>query len=214
MDPFSARAVRQAYDEVAADYVVAFGDDLDRLPLDRELLDLALASATGDGYVLEAGCGPAPAACHYGERVPDLVGIDLSAAMLALARARRSMMVTAQADLRQLPLCDDACRLAIAFYSLQHMPRPDLGLALSELHRVLAADGRLLMAMHLGDGDVETSVFLGHEIDAVGGALYERDELVRRVLAAGFHVELERQRGPLPHEHDTQRLYLLARPGR
>jgi SAM-dependent methyltransferase len=211
VDPLSARAVRQAYETVAADYVVAFGDDLDRLPLDRELLDLALAGATGDGCVLEAGCGPAPAASYYGARVPDPVGIDLSAAMLAQARARRSTIATAQGDLRRLPLRAGTCRLAIAFYSLQHMPRADLGEALAELHRVLAPDGRLLLAMHLGEGDVETSVFLGHEIDTVGGVLYGRDELLERVRGAGFDVELERERGPLPHEHDTQRLYLIAR---
>jgi hypothetical protein len=59
VDPFSAGAVRRAYDDVAVDYADAFGDDLARLPLDREMLDAALAVADGHGWVLEAGCGPA-----------------------------------------------------------------------------------------------------------------------------------------------------------
>ena len=53
--------------------------------------------------------------------------------------------------------------------------------------------------------------FLGHRIDPVGGALYRREALLGHLDAAGFDVEGEERRGPLPHEADTQRIYLLAR---
>jgi len=39
VDPFSARAVRAAYDTVAGEYVEAFAHDLERLALDRAVLD-------------------------------------------------------------------------------------------------------------------------------------------------------------------------------
>lgn len=41
-DPFAHDAIRAAYDTVAVDYTREFGDDLARLPLDREMLDTAL----------------------------------------------------------------------------------------------------------------------------------------------------------------------------
>ncbi len=39
--PFSTETLRGAYDAVAADYATAFGDDLARLPIDREVMDAA-----------------------------------------------------------------------------------------------------------------------------------------------------------------------------
>lgn len=67
------------------------------------------------------------------------------------------------------------------------------------------------VAAHLGDSDVISTELLGHPIDPVGGALHARDDLVGAIGAAGFVVDVERQRGPLPNEFASQRLYLLAR---
>ena len=78
---------------------------------------------------------------------------------------------------------------------------------------MLRERGLLVTAMHLGDGDVFVEEFLGHRVGTVGGALYGRDELVDLLGVSGFDVEVERQRAPMAHEHDSQRLYLLARRG-
>ena len=211
MDPFSASAVREAYDTVAADYEKAFGDDLAQLPLDREMLDAALAAATGPGWVLEAGCGPGPAAGYLAGRAARLLGIDLSGAMLNVAGARTAGLLLAQADIRHLPLRDASCRLVIAYYSLQHLPRADLGSAMAEFRRVLAGEGRLVVATHLGVGEAHIDEFLGHRVRTFAGAYHRRDEIVGLLASAGFEVELERQRGPLPHETNSQRIYVLAR---
>jgi hypothetical protein len=77
--------------------------------------------------------------------------------------------------------------------------------------RVLDHEGVLLVATHLGVGDVLSDEFLGHRIGTIAGALYRREELLGLLAAAGFGVEVERQRGPLPHEYQSQRMYLLAR---
>jgi len=208
-DPFAATAVRAAYDVAARDYAAAFGDDLAQLPLDRAMLDAAIAAAPAAGWVLEAGCGPAPAATHLGGS--RILAIDLSHEMLVVAGERSSGLARAQADVRRLPLQDGSCALVIAFYVVQHLDRIDLGPVLGELRRVLRTDGVLLVAAHLGDSDVISTEFLGHPIDPVGGVLYSRDDLVGSVVAAGFVVDVERQRGPLPNEFDSQRLYLRAR---
>jgi ubiquinone/menaquinone biosynthesis C-methylase UbiE len=211
-DPFSPRAVREAYDAVAGEYVKRFGDDLAELPLDRAMLDAALAAApTGGGWVLDAGCGPAPVAAYLTPSGRRLAGVDLSGAMLAAAGERVPGLGRTQGDLRRLPLRSGTCALAVAYYSLQHVHRSDLPAALGELHRVLADGGVLLAATHLGDGDVVTDDFIGHRVDPVGGALYARDEFVGAVAAAGFAVEDERQRDALAHEHETRRIYLLCR---
>jgi SAM-dependent methyltransferase len=214
-DPFSPQAVGGAYDAVARDYVLQFGDDLARLPLDRAMLDAAWTAAPpGDGWVVEAGCGPAPAAGYLAGRAQRLVGVDLSGGMLVVAAERNPGLRLAQADLRGLPLRGGCCALVIAYYTLQHVPRGDLVATLTELRRVLGPGGVLLAATHLGDGDVVTGDFLGRAVDPVAGALYDRDEFTGALAAAGFAVEEERVRGPLPHEHDSQRIYVLCRVGR
>jgi SAM-dependent methyltransferase len=204
---------------VADAYADAFGDEVAELPIDRQMLDLAVAAAAaadgGEGWVLEAGCGPAPAAGYLARHHPELavqvVGVDLSGAMLTAAGSRNPGLPRAQGSLLDLPLRDRSCSLVVAYYSLQHVPRATVGVALAEARRVLRERGLLVMAMHLGDGDIFVEEFLGRPVGTLGGALYGRDELVGLLADAGFAVEVERQRDPLPHEFDSQRLYLLAR---
>jgi SAM-dependent methyltransferase len=117
-----------------------------------------------------------------------------------------------QGDLCRLPLASRSLGLAIAFYSLQHLAREELVPALLELHRVLTGDGVLAVAAHLGAGNVLIDDFLGHRVPTFGGALYPLDALREAMAAAGFAVTVERQREPLPHEYESRRLYLLARP--
>ena len=50
--------------------------------------------------------------------------------------------------------------------------------------------------------------------EPAGGQLLRMFAGCGAVAAAGFAVEVERVRGPLPHEHDSERIYLLCRVGR
>jgi SAM-dependent methyltransferase len=215
VDPFSTHAVRSAYDVTADDYAIAFGDELWSLPLDREMLQHAIELCGAGGLILEVGSGPAPASAfvagidHDVDRQP--VALDLSHRMLTVARERNPRLPAAQADIRRLPLADCCCSLVIAFYVLQHLPRSDLGEAISEFRRVLTLSGLLLLATHLGDRDVVSDVFLGHHIETVAAALHDRNALAQLLDDAGFNIEIERQRAPVAGEFDSQRLYLLAR---
>ena len=211
MDPFSARAVRSAYDRVAEDYATAFADDLKRLPVDTVVLEEAGKSLLGDGPVLDLGCGPGHVAQFLSLRGVRVIGVDLAPGMLAVARARFSRRPVAAGDLRCLPVRTGSCAGAVAFYSLQHVPRSSLGSALAEIRRVLTRRALLVVAAHLGEGEFFADELLGHTFPKVGGCFYAADEMVQAVAGNGFVVESDRQRGPLPHEHPSQRIYLLAR---
>jgi ubiquinone/menaquinone biosynthesis C-methylase UbiE len=212
-DPFSAPVVRAAYDAVAADYTAAFADDLNVLPVERMMLDAALAMRppAGGPAVADLGCGPASVSGYLGANHARSTGVDLSAGMLRQARSRNPGLALVQADLRHLPFPAASFGLAVAYFAIQHLPRVDVPAALADVRRILVPGGVFLVATHLGHGDVLLDDFLGHRIATVGGALYERKELLALLWTAGFHIEIERQRGPLPHEVDTQRIYLLAR---
>ncbi len=102
----------------------------------------------------------------------------------------------------------------MAFYSLQHIPRPQLVSVLGEIQRVLAPQGAFALATHLGEGEVFATELLGHHFSAVGGTLFSQDEIECALEVADFTVEEVQRRAPRPHEHQSQRLYVIARAPR
>ena len=187
-------------------YAQKFGDDLDHLPLDTELLG-RLAIAAGGGPVLDIGCGPAQAGGFLAARGTRVLGLDLSAGMLATAAARWGGLGLGVAcgDLRRLPVRDACCAGVTSFYVLHHVPREDLATALREIRRVLRPGGGLLLATHEGVGE-----FIANDDLGIQGTLYRRVELERAVAGAGFGKVRVRNRDPLPHERQSGRLYVTA----
>jgi ubiquinone/menaquinone biosynthesis C-methylase UbiE len=208
-DPFSEKRIQAAYDAAAGDYQARFSEDLDQLPLDRRMLDLARRSVSG-GVVLDLGCGTGSAASYISRSGTRAVGLDLSFGMLGSCRSFCELPLC-QGDMRHLPFGDQAFAAVVAYYSIQHVRRSELGMVLSEAARVLNPGGTLLLSAHLGEGEVYIDEFLGHHIASTGGCLYSCQGLVEQMASSGFVVETTETRGPLDHEHQSQRLYLFAR---
>jgi SAM-dependent methyltransferase len=207
-DPFSPAAVAGAYDIVAEDYAATFGDDLPRLPVDRAILDAA-ADRIGTGIVLDVGCGPGQVSRYLADRGLDLVGLDLARRMLALPD-HGATTGRLCADMRRIPLRSASCQGAFAFYSLQHLPRYELPPVLAELRRALRPGGVLVIATHLGRGEVHLTEFLGHGVPEFAGTLHDERELEQALLARSFDIVERHRRDPSPHEYPSERLYLLA----
>ncbi|MHB8463901.1 MAG: class I SAM-dependent methyltransferase [Acidimicrobiales bacterium] len=211
MGAFDARVVAGAYHVAAEDYAVAFGDDLDRLPVDRAVLDDGARRLTAKGPVLDVGCGPAQIGQYLTGRGLGVVGVDLAHGMLVVARRRAEGVALTCGDMRALPVRSAGCAGVVAFYSIQHVPRESFGGVLGEFRRVLVSGGILILATHLGAGEVYVEEFLGHPIQPVAGTLYGPGELEDALARESFVVEDVRQRDPLSHEHQSKRIYLIAR---
>ncbi len=208
-DGFDPAVLRDAYDAIAPEYAATFGGDLDRLDLDRELLDFVAATSAG-GLVLDVGCGPAQAGGYLAGRGARVLGLDLSAGMTAAATARHGSLglLAARADMRQLPLCGGSCAGAVSFYALHHLPRGDLPTVLGEFGRVLAPGAVLLLATHEGTGE-----FVADGHPDIKGTLYTGEELEVALTEAGFRSVRLRRRDPLPHERQSGRGYVTAVAG-
>ena len=171
-----------------------------------------LRGAVGQGgSALDRGCGPGQVGRYLTDRGVRVVGADLALAMIRVAIHDDPRLSAGLGDVRRLPFAPGSFSGAVAFYSIQHLRRDELGGALAELRRVLVGGGLLLLAAHLGQGEVFVDEFLGHAIGTVGGTLYEDDELRAALESRDFVIEDVRLRESLPHEHPSERIYLRAR---
>jgi SAM-dependent methyltransferase len=115
---------RTAYDAVAAFYADQFKDTLDNRPVERGLL-AAFAEKVRHapaGPVTDLGCGPGHIAAHlHGLGLP-VLGVDQSAEMLAVGRARYPGVRFALSSITKLGLADDSCSGALSRSSVIHLP--------------------------------------------------------------------------------------------
>ncbi len=102
------------------------------------------------GTVLEIGVGTASVALPLTDAGHPVVGVDLSANMLALAHERLGARV-AIADVMTLPIADASVPNVLAVWVLQLVGSVDA--ALREARRVLSPGGRLIVITSRGRAD-------------------------------------------------------------
>lgn len=105
---------------------------------------LGLVPLSGMELVVDVGCGDGQYLGELARRGHRgrLIGIDISAGMLARVRARASLLV---ADAQALPLADAVADLALAMHMLYHVPGKQT--AAGELRRVAKPTGSLVVAL-------------------------------------------------------------------
>ena len=138
--PGSTRSVRRRYDRLAGVYDRRWASYVEASV--RETLrrvDLRDGEA-----ILDVGCGTGVLLAAIAGRAPGarLVGVDLSPAMLAVARRKLvDRVVLVAADATRLPLPDRRFDLVLSTSALHYWPDPAAGLA--EIARVLKPGGRV-----------------------------------------------------------------------
>jgi SAM-dependent methyltransferase len=111
----------------------------------RRVTLAALALRAGE-RVVDIGCGPGYLCEEIAEAVGrdgTVVGIDPSAAMLALAEHRATGVELVAGDALSLPLEDESFDAAVSTQVYEYVP--DMAAALAEARRVLRPGGRLLV---------------------------------------------------------------------
>ena len=205
------RATRAAYDTVAVDYESLLRTELARKPFDRAVLGAfaELVYAGGNGPVADIGCGPGRVTAHLDALGLRAFGVDLSPAMVAVARERHPHLRFDEGSMSALDLADGALAGVVAWYSIIHTPPERLPAVFGEFHRVLGPGGCLLLAFQAGDRCVHLERAYGHEISLDAYRL--SPEVIRELLGrAGLHVQAQLLREPDAGEK-TPQAYLIAR---
>jgi ubiquinone/menaquinone biosynthesis C-methylase UbiE len=184
-------SVQRQFGQVAANYATSTvhisGPDLEAM--------LAAAPA-GVARVLDAGCGTGHTALAFAPLVTEVVGVDLTEAMLLQARrlaTKRGLTnVTFQrGDVERMPFPDASFDLVTSRYSAHHYPHPLA--ALHEFRRVLRPGGTLLLVDVVAPDAPASDTFL-NTIELLRDPSHVRDHSVdqwRAMLGAvGFAAEL------------------------
>ncbi|MDA3649665.1 class I SAM-dependent methyltransferase [Saccharopolyspora indica] len=207
----TSRAAADAYSAVAALYADLPRDDLERLPLDRAAL-AAFAEhvrAGSPGTVAELGCGPGPVTAHLRDLGLDVFGIDLSSALIDIARETYPDLRFEVGSMDALDLADDELRGIVSWFSIIHALPEEVPGFFAEFSRVLAPGGHLLLGFfEAGDGPVEP---FDHKVATA--YQWPAGELARLGREAGF-VEVGRVlREAVEGERDVRRGNLVMRLG-
>ncbi len=166
-----------------------------RPPQDAVLRELR---SSAPGPVLDIGCGTGLLTARIREdREPELtVGCDFSRGMLQQA-SRKGAGPWIQGDATRLPFRDQSFAAVVSTEAFHWFP--DQQAALAEFFRVLAPDGRLLLALvNPASQALSRATRLGSRIMGEPLRWPTRSRLRRQVEAAGFRVDDQRSVLRLP----------------
>ena len=212
-EPSYLQPTRAAYDTVAVDYAELLTNELAEKPLDRGLLATfaELVQADGAGPVADLGCGPGRVTTYLDHLGLDAFGVDLSPAMVEVARRTYPGLRFHEGSITALDIADGSLGGVLAWYSIIHTPPELLPVVFAEFQRVLRPGGHLLCAFQVGDGErVDRDEAYGHAVSLVNYRL--APDTVEELLGkAGIDVHTRVLREPQYAFERTPQAYLMAR---
>lgn len=207
----SQEKVLHCYNTVADDYAVERWDELNKKHVDRLLLK-EFASANKDkGLCADFGCGPGQTTKFlYDNGLKDIVGTDLSPAMVNVARKLSPQIKFETKDLLNIDFPSEHLGSALAFYAIVHFTPDQVRTCFGEINRVLKPGGDFLFSFHVGDEIVHFDKAHDKEVD-IDLFFFKTDDIVALLYETGFNVvdAIERR----PHkdmEYQTRRAYIWA----
>lgn len=201
---------RSGYDTIAAAYAEQFAGELDASPWERAIL-AAFAEVVGPGKpVADIGCGPGRVTGFLAEQGLAIRGIDLSPAMVELARHRHPDIRFDVGSMTALEVADGSLAAVAVWYSLIHIPPAERPGVLAELHRVLRPGGRCLLGFQAGTETKHYDEGFGFAVSLDFHRLVP-EEVAATAEAAGFAVEMRFVRAPAGTETTPQAALLLLR---
>ncbi|WP_410638134.1 class I SAM-dependent DNA methyltransferase [Amycolatopsis sp. lyj-346] len=196
-----------AYDAVAVQYAEFAAEVWDDHPLERAAWTAFADSVRGRGPVADLGCGPGHLTAHLRSLGLDAFGVDLSPAMISLARAAHPDLRFEVGSMAALDRPDASLAGILSWYSVIHTPPVDVPGYFAEFARMLASGGHVLLGCFESRGGPLTS--FDHKVTTA--YCWPLDELAGIAAEAGL-VEVGRvYREPGPDERPLRHGSLLLR---
>ena len=173
-------AVAHEYDDVFPRHVAEHYIDK-RTALVKDLLPMG-------GLVLDVGCGTGQLGAAIAAEGFDVFGVDLSASMLARARAR-GLAGTYSGVTTALPFADGAFDLALTVATLHHLETPErVAATVTEMGRVVGSGGFVVLWDHNPANPYWPILMKRVPQDSGDERLVPRAELLQDVRGAGLSL--------------------------
>jgi SAM-dependent methyltransferase len=184
---------RASYDTVAVSYASQARASLATAPHLHSALELmaSMVAAAGGGPVADVGCGPGHVTARLHELGVAAFGIDLSPAMIDLARHDHPGLRFEVGSMTDLQLADASVAWLLAFWSLIHVPDDEVPTVFGHFWRVLRPGAPLLIGFHAGDGSrLKTAGYGGHPMKV---HVHRRQPAIvaAQLRDAGFTIEAQ-----------------------
>lgn len=132
---------REGWESISSEYELHF------TPLTSQTVEtiLDLANVNANASLLDVCTGPGMLAEGAARRGADVIGIDFSKKMLAIAQRNVSNAEFQLGDAQSLAFGDDCFDAVVCGYGIIHLAEPQA--ALQEMHRVLKKRGRIALSV-------------------------------------------------------------------
>lgn len=155
-DPYSA--TRRVYEDHAQDWDWEWDWGRPRFHHERPWLDRFLALVTPGGHILELGCGAGdPVSTYLVSKGFRLTGVDYSAPLLDLARARLPQARFVHQDMRALSLTD-RYNAVLSWDGSFHLTRAEQRRLIAQMPALLLPGAALLWTVGPEDGEAMGTV--------------------------------------------------------
>ncbi len=193
--PTDLEVVRASYDAVADNYarmVTTDGlGDIRKEPWLCAAMDIFAGAVRDVGPVLDVGCGPGTVTAYLAERGVDVSGIDLSPRMIDNARRLHPECRFEVGSWTELDLAPASYGGILGWWSLFNLPRDFVPRVLAHCAAALKPGGRLIIATHVGDEDVQRTEAYGDVPVRWTTHRWRPEQLAEMVRAAGLRPTAE-----------------------
>ncbi|MFJ3669583.1 class I SAM-dependent methyltransferase [Streptomyces sp. NPDC090106] len=170
------------FNALGADYEKAFA----HAPAHLSALEWLIERLPPGARTLDVGCGTGrPTAATLVAAGHEVLGVDVSPVMVALASRQVPGAEFRQADIRELPLEPGSFDGVCVFFSLLQMTRAEQSALLRRLAGALAPGGHLVLATVPADVEDLELAFMGHPVRATS---FGPDAFAAVAEAAGLTV--------------------------
>ncbi len=181
-----SKRMREIYDKAALLYAKRNAAMREGVEERAALFMKMLGPSEAQPRVLDLGCGAGRDMAWLEGHGARVVGADLSAGMLAIAKGEATGPLV-QMDMRQLPFKNNCFNGVWCMASMLHIPRAEASGVLAEVRRVLLPGGALLLGLQEGEGEQWEANPYGEGERFF--ARYSPQEAAELLTQAGFAVQ-------------------------
>ncbi|WP_427923794.1 class I SAM-dependent methyltransferase [Streptomyces sp. cg40] len=214
-EPSYLAAIRESYDTVAADYVQLVKNPAELDPLSRAMLAAFAETvrSAGLGPVADLGCGPGKVTAYVAELGVPVFGMDLSPRMIELARRAYPDLTFTVGSMTAPEIGDGELGGVLAYFSTHHTPPDQLPVVYGEFHRTLAPGGQLMLAGHVGEGELRrpTQAYGGHPV-SYESHLLPPERIAGLLERAGFEITARLIQEPAAGSKRTYATFMARKP--